>query len=590
MTDLKQVFRLPILRGAALIGGFLVVSGQSAAIADIDADRSVAAPTAITVDGQQYYDFMVASVAGRDAQHLDAVTHYLRALEQDPDSDLMISLAFIELLQAGKYDQARQLSRTYVDEGQGLENDLLLQVYLLDALANKETDTVRAQLDEARSKNFGHILSPLYEGWSYAIDGDKEAALAGFAKITGNPLFDEVSKVNQALALDYMGFSSEANDHFKAIVDGDVINLRTLVVYADFLFRNGQAAEASQMLRSNLQRYDNNVYLYRSTIRLERGIGLSIKPATPLGSISLFLNQLATELAQGRSSGIAALYARLSIIATPGYDDGYVLLSDILAGDDRNIEAATTLLSVHDTSPLYQIARYKRVSALRAAGLNNEARSDIQAMLVENPDRVNLMTTLADIYRSEEAWNDALFWYDQALEKRPKMRNSDWYIVFSRAVCLFELGDWPAAEIGMLQALNLAPNEPTVLNYLGYSWIDRGVKMEAATNMIRQAVELQPDDGFILDSYGWAYYVAGNYQDAVIQLEKAVRLEPEDVTINEHLGDAYWKVGRKIEARFQWQYAIQAGPTASERPSLAGKLAYGLDVWEGQLRDEQTGR
>ena len=206
-------------------------------------------------------------------------------------------------------------------------------------------------------------------------------------------------------------------------------------------------------------------------------------------------------------------------------------------------------------------------------------------MLELGPDRTDMMVTMGDLFRSEGRYRDALFWYSQALEKKSNLSRQDWYLVFAHAVCNFELGKWAKAEAGMLQALQLNPDEATVLNYLGYSWIDKGVRQKEATEMIRRAVELKPDDGFILDSYGWAYFLTGEFEKAAVHLEKAVKLEPEDVTINEHLGDAYWKLGRRSEARFQWRYALQSNPTDEERPSLEGKLAYGLDVWE---KDQKT--
>src|SRR5690606_33991930 len=135
-----------------------------------------------------------------------------------------------------------------------------------------------------------------------------------------------------------------------------------------------------------------------------------------------------------------------------------------------------------------------------------------------------------------------------------------WTLFYFRGIAYERAKQWDKAEADLLQALALFPEQPHVLNYLGYSWVDQGMHLDEAMDMIARAVELRPNDGYIVDSLGWAHYRLGNYEEAVRELERAVELRPEDPVINDHLGDAYWKVGRRLEARFQWAHARDLDP------------------------------
>ncbi|HEY1980004.1 MAG TPA: tetratricopeptide repeat protein, partial [Xanthobacteraceae bacterium] len=166
--------------------------------------------------------------------------------------------------------------------------------------------------------------------------------------------------------------------------------------------------------------------------------------------------------------------------------------------------------------------------------------------------------------------------YGKAIDTLAKPEKSNWVMFYFRGICNERSHQWPAAEADMKKALELYPEQPLVLNYLGYSWVDQGQHMTEGMDMIRRAVDQRPDDGYIVDSLGWAYYRIGNYDEAVKNLERAVELKPEDPTINDHLGDAYWHVGRTLEAHFQWSHAKDLKPDPEDLPKIEAKLKNGL--------------
>ncbi|HYH70368.1 MAG TPA: tetratricopeptide repeat protein, partial [Methyloceanibacter sp.] len=198
------------------------------------------------------------------------------------------------------------------------------------------------------------------------------------------------------------------------------------------------------------------------------------------------------------------------------------------------------------------------------------------ALIKEHPKDVRPLDALGNILRSHERYEEARGYYSRAIELVSRPTKDNWALFYSRGVCNERLKDWPGAEADFKKALVLSPDESLVLNYLGYSWVDQGRNLKQGIEYIRQAVKLKPDDGYYVDSLGWAYYRLGNIEAAVEHLERAVELRPDDPVINDHLGDVYWKVGRKLEAKYQWQQALTLKPENDQITTLKEKIAGGL--------------
>jgi Flp pilus assembly protein TadD len=201
----------------------------------------------------------------------------------------------------------------------------------------------------------------------------------------------------------------------------------------------------------------------------------------------------------------------------------------------------------------------------------------LQKMSTQVPKMIGAELELGDLLRDKKSFNDAVAAYDEAIRRATAAGLPErWSMFYDRGVALERAHQWDRAEGDLLHALQLKPDQPMVLNYLGYSWIDRGQNLDRGMKMIEKAVELRPDDGYIIDSLGWAHYRTGDYAGAVGYLEKAIELVPEDSTINDHLGDAYWQVGRLTEARYQWHRALQFGPEEKEIKPIEAKLEHGV--------------
>ena len=281
-------------------------------------------------------------------------------------------------------------------------------------------------------------------------------------------------------------------------------------------------------------------------------------------------------LAAGFALLAALLYARLALYLRPGFDVADLLLGEILDGLNQPGRAIAAYEAVPASSPLRWSAELRVATDLDDLGRTDEAIARLNRMASERTDRADALIALGDILRGRGRWSEAVDAYDRALSRVDVRNRRLWRPLYARGISLERSKHWKRAEKDFLAALDLVPDQPFVLNYLGYSWVDQGLNLKKAQEMIKKAVKLRPKDGYIVDSLGWVYYRLGNYADAVREMERATELRPEDPVINDHLGDAYWRVGRKTEARFQWLRALGLKPTADNEAMIRKKLKAGL--------------
>ena len=228
------------------------------------------------------------------------------------------------------------------------------------------------------------------------------------------------------------------------------------------------------------------------------------------------------------------------------------------------------------SSALARNAEIQMAVDLDALDRTDEAKKRLEHVIAEHPKDTEAIIELGNIQRGRKDFAACGDTYTKAIDTIPKPEKSNWVMFYFRGICFERSHQWPAAEADMKKALELYPDQPLVQNYLGYSWVDQGAHMDQGMDMIRKAVEQRPDDGYIVNSLGWAYFKTGNYDEAVKNLERAVELKPEDPTINDHLGDAYWRVGRTLEAHFQWSHAKDLKPEPEDLPKIEAKLKDGL--------------
>jgi Flp pilus assembly protein TadD len=281
----------------------------------------------------------------------------------------------------------------------------------------------------------------------------------------------------------------------------------------------------------------------------------------------------AASMATEKQYELALSYLNLAARLDPDREDIWIQMGDVYAnmGDPDN--ARTAFSRVKAGSSASALARSRLAWSFQSAGEHDKALKLAEEAAAQG-DR-NALVNYADILRANERYSESAVLLDRIIQMDGQ--KPDWRLLYLRAVARERSGDWAGAEADLLVALKMQPDEPELLNFLGYSWIDRGERLAEATAMVQKAVAANPRSGAMIDSLGWAYFRLGDYRNAVENLEQAVLLEPADPDINDHLGDAYWQVGRRIEARFQWTRALQLKPSDSLKQKIERKLETGLE-------------
>jgi len=267
---------------------------------------------------------------------------------------------------------------------------------------------------------------------------------------------------------------------------------------------------------------------------------------------------------------------RLAIYLRPDLDLARMLVAGILESQGGEAEANKLYDEVKPGSALKWLARLRHAGNLDTTGSSDKAIDELRAMSDENATRVDALVNLGDLLRAHKRFGESVEAYDKAVARIGDLGQRHWSLLYSRGISLERAGQWERAEADLQKALKLNPDQPYVLNYLGYSWVDKGQNLDRARRMIERAVDLRPTDGYIVDSLGWLFFRIGKFKDAVDSLERAVELKPQDPVINDHLGDAYWRVGRTAEARFQWRRALALDPEPDLITAIRAKLDRGL--------------
>ena len=333
------------------------------------------------------------------------------------------------------------------------------------------------------------------------------------------------------------------------------------------------------MLRDFDALYPDTLPIERDIAALEEDATLPPMAARPVEGAAEAMIDLGRQV-RAQTPMTALRCARLGIYLDPENSLGHMVVGMILQALNRHEEAIGALDQIGENSPYYWDARMEKADSLIRLDRDDAAVALLEAMAEERPDDVGALNELGLLMRIRERFADGTAYYDRAIGRLDKIGEEDWYLFYYRGITLERTDRWQEAEADFKEALELRPDAPYVLNYLGYSWVDRGVNIEEAMAMIQKAADRFPKNGDIIDSLGWAHYRRGDFGAAVLNLERAVQLHPGEPVINDHLGDAYWRVGRRFEARYQWRHALGLDPDDDLRETVEHKLKLGLDAVE----------
>ena len=320
----------------------------------------------------------------------------------------------------------------------------------------------------------------------------------------------------------------------------------------------------------------NHPLVVQEMDELKRGEQLPPLIGSPQAGAAEVLYGLGASLGRQGGEDLGLVYLQLALYLMPQHGLALLSLADLQETLKKPQLAINVYEKVPQDSPLRRNADIQLAINLDSLDRTEEAKERLEKLIAARPNDLEALVALGNILRGRKAFAECGEAYGKAIATIGKPEKPNWLLFYFRGICYERSKQWAKSEADLKTALELFPDQPHVLNYLGYSWIDQGINLDDGMRMIKRAVEQRPDDGYIVDSLGWAHYRLGDYEEAVRQLDRAVELKPEDPTINDHLGDAYWRVGRVLEAKFQWAHARDLKPEPEELPKIEEKLKSGL--------------
>jgi tetratricopeptide (TPR) repeat protein len=559
---------------------FACAASDSAGTAPLsDSDKVSAAPA-----GQEELPMgtLGAYLAGRHAQYGRdygaAAEFYGRALTGDPDDVELMNRTLLLEVSEGRIGEAVRIAPGIVAIQP--ESPIAALVLLLDDVKRGDFAAAEAKVAAMPQDGVHRFVGPLLLAWAKEGRGQPVPAIAALQPLAEIRGFQPLRDFHAALIADLAGRTQEAEENYLKVVNATPrVNWRSVEMLGNLYERTGRPEQARALYERFIKDNPDSEFAEPALARVAAGQVPPPRLTNAREGIAEGLFDLASVLNQGETSDLALLYGRLALDLRPDFPLAQLLVAEILEAQQRPADALTVLRTIDRASPFGWSARLRETADLDAIGKTDEAIDELKSMAADRPTRPQPLFELGDLLRTKSRFGEAVEAYDAAIARLPggDVEPRQWTLLYSRAITLERSGQWGRAETDLKRALELQPEQPLVLNYLGYSWIDRGEHLDEALKMVERAVQFRPNDGYIVDSLGWAHYRLGDYGKAAEILERAVEMKPQDPTINDHLGDAYWQSGRQAEAKAQWQRALLFNPEAGEVKTIEAKLDRGLD-------------
>ena len=518
--------------------------------------------------------YLAARHASAERDEGAAATYYLDVLRLDPHNPDLLSRAFLSELSGGDIDGAGKLAERLLTID---HSDRISRLVVgIRELKKKHYAAAREDFSQSVRGPVTDLTATLLSAWALAGQGDSHAAIDILDKLSGPDWYGIFKDLHAGLILDAAHETKAAGKRYASAYKADPTALRTVEAYGRYLSRNGSKDDALKVYADFSKELPNHPVIVQEMKQISDGQKLPPLVDTPQAGAAEALYGLGASIGRRGGEDLALIYLQLALYLEPSHAMALLSLGDLYEDLKKPDLAIKAYERVPAASPLSRNAQIQMAVDLDSLDRTDEAKKLLDKVIAANPKDTEAIIELGNVQRGHKEFADCAKTYSKAIDAVPNPQKSNWVTFYFRGICYERSNQWPLAEADMKKALQLYPDQPLVLNYLGYSWVDKGVHLDEGMDMIRKAVEQRPDDGYIVDSLGWAYYRTGNYDDAVKNLERAVELKPEDPTINDHLGDAYWRVGRRLEAHFQWSQAIDLKPEPEDLPKIQAKLEHGL--------------
>jgi tetratricopeptide (TPR) repeat protein len=554
-------------RHAAIVSAVVLFSLQPAFAAETPTTQDLVHATASG-------SYLAARHAGIERDSTTAAAYYLNVLKADPRNADLLSHAFLSVLTDGDIDEAGRLADRLIQLDR---SDRIARLVIgVRALKQKQYGLARQNFAQSVRGPVTDLTATLLSAWALSGAGDTRAAVDTLDRLAGPDWYAIFKDLHAGLILDVANNKKDAGKHYERTYKADPVAVRTVEAYGRYLSRAGTKDDALKVYQDFNKVVPDHPVIVEEMKEITAGEKLPVLADSPQAGAAEALYGLGASIGRRGGEDLALIYLQLALYLEPTHTMALLSLADLYESLKKPELAIKVYDRIPPSSPLHRNAEIQIASDLDTLDRTDEAKKRLERLVAEHPKDTEAILALANILRGRKDFAECANVYGKAIANVPVPEKVNWVMFYFRGICHERSKQWPLAEADLKKALELYPDQPLVLNYLGYSWIDQGVNLDQGMNMIRRAVEQRPDDGYIVDSLGWANFRIGNYDEAVKDLDRAVELKPEDPTINDHLGDAYWRVGRVLEARFQWSHAKDLKPEPEDLPKIEEKLKSGL--------------
>ncbi len=552
---------------AAVVGAAVTLGLPSALAAQAPTPQEL---SQFTTSGS----YLAARHAGAERDSDAAAAYYLNVLKSDPKNADLLNRSFLSVLSDGNIDEAAKLAERVLAAD---KTDRVSRLVLgIRALKQKDYSTAKQNFTQSVRGPVTDLTATMLAAWAQYGGGDTKGAIDTLDKLSGPDWYGIFKDLHAGLILDLAKNNKEAAKRFDHAYKVDPTAVRTVEAYGRFLSRNGSKDDALKIYQDFDKVLPDHPLITEEMKAVSDGEKLPPLVDSPQAGAAEALYGLGASIGRRGGEDLALVYLQLALYLEPNHAMALLSLADLYETLKKPELAIKIYERVPPTSPLARNAQIQMAGDLDSLDRTDEAKKQLDDLIAKRPKDTEAILALGNIERARKDFAACADTYGKAIDTVPNPDKSNWVMFYFRGICYERSHQWPKAEADMKKALVLFPDQPLVLNYLGYSWVDQGVHLDEGMDMIRRSVEQRPDDGYIVDSLGWAYFRTGNYDEAVKNLERAVELKPDDPTINDHLGDAYWRIGRTLEAHYQWQQAKDLGAEPEDLPKIEAKIKNGL--------------
>ncbi|APX89558.1 hypothetical protein BV394_07390 [Brevirhabdus pacifica] len=514
--------------------------------------------------------YLAARQASADNEFRIAAQYYTRALAEDRDNAILMESLIVSYMGLGQIDKAITVARQM--ESAKADSQIAQLILLGDAIRNGGDAA-------AYSESVGELVSGLVLAWDLLGEGKMTEALARFDTLIATPGLKEFGAYHKALALGLAGDMEGADAILSGKAEGALqMTRRGVLTHASVLSQLDRDGDAIELIETALpDTSDPEIIAALETLEAGETLAFDMVTSAQDGQAEVFYT-VAAALRGETPDSLTLLYSRIAEYLQPDHIDALLLSAGLLESLGQRDLATAAYDRVPADDPAYHIAAIGRAETLQDIGKPDAAVEVLQQLGKTHGQIASVHVTLGDMLRRLNRYEEAEEAYTRALELVPHPSASQWVVYYARGISRERQNEWTIAEGDFRKALELRPNQPLVLNYLGYSFVEQDKNLDEALEMIELAVAERPNDGYITDSLGWVLYRLGRYEEAVPHMERAVELMPLDPIINDHLGDVLWRVGREREAEFQWKRALSFKPEERDEKRILRKLDVGLDM------------